>query len=317
MEFKDYYHILGVDDQASDKEIKYAYRKLARKYHPDVSEEIDADERFKEIGEAYEVLKDKNKRAEYDQIRQYGHGKHFEPPPDWQSATHFYDGGAYDHEDGRHFSDFFEAIFGRQGTAHRQYRSGHQQSFQMRGQDIHISLPLLLEDMVKGGEHQIEYTLPVIDGQGMISHKHKKLNVKLPEALDPRKPLRLKGQGAPGIGGGLPGDLLIEIKQVPHPDYQLIDNNLYRRLTIMPWEAVLGSQVPVTLLDGRQVRVTIPANSQAGNRLKLKNKGLAGGALYLELAIGLPEIHSEAAKSYYRQLAKAYQTRSSDEEVSR
>ena len=163
MEFKDYYDILGVNEQATDKEIKSAFRKLARKYHPDVSKEADADERFKEVGEAYEVLKDKDKRAEYDQIRQYGHGQRFEPPPDWQSATHFYEGGTDGSQDAHQFSDFFEAMFGRQGTGHRQYQSGHQQSFQMRGEDIHVSLPLLLEEMIRGSEHQIEYSVPMVD----------------------------------------------------------------------------------------------------------------------------------------------------------
>ena len=308
MEFKDYYRILGVDEQATDKEIKSAYRKLARKYHPDVSKETDADERFKEVGEAYEVLKDKDKRAEYDQIRQYGHGQRFEPPPDWQSANHFYGGNSDSNQQHQHFSDFFEAMFGRQGTAHRQYHSGHQQSFQMRGEDIHISLPLLLEEMVKGGKHQIEYQVPVVDERGMVSHQHKKLNIKIPKTLDPQKPLRLKGQGAPGVGGAAAGDLLIEIKQVPHPDYQLKGKDLHRRLTVMPWEAALGSQTAITLLDGKQLRLTIPANSKPGNHLKLKNKGLSGGDLFLELTIGLPNTHSEAAKSCYRQLADIYQT---------
>lgn len=303
MEFKDYYAILGVDEKADAKEIKSAYRKLARKYHPDVSKEADAGERFKELGEAYEVLKDPEKRAEYDQLKRFGAQQRgqFRPPPDWEPATNFYEGDV-DHQ----FSDFFESIFGRSGTAHRRYRGEHQQSFRMRGEDIHLSLPLLLEEIFSGGTRQIEYSVPVIDEQGLITHKRKKLSVRIPAQVDPEKPLLLKGQGSPGIGDAPPGDLLVNIQIVPHPEYTLNGKDLHRKLKVMPWVAALGGQHSITLLDGQSIKVTVPANSNNQTRLRLKNKGLSGGDLYLELSIGLPKEHSERAKDLYRQLAEEY-----------
>jgi len=303
MEFKDYYSILGVNEKADAKEIKTAYRKLARKYHPDVSKEKDADERFKELGEAYEVLKDSEKRAEYDQLRKYGaqQGGQFRPPPDWEPATHFYEGDAE-----HHFSDFFESVFGRTGTAHRRYQSGHQQSFRMRGEDIHISMPLLLEEVFNGGTRQIEYAVPVVDDQGLVSHRPKKLNVKIPAKLDLQKPLSLRGQGSPGIGGAPAGDLLINIQLVPHPDYTLKGRDLYHKLRVMPWVAALGGQHKVSLPNGQSVKVTIPPNSNDQTRLRLKDKGLGGGDLYLELSIDLPKVHSQKAKDLYQKLAEEY-----------
>ncbi|MFT6791507.1 MAG: curved DNA-binding protein [Cellvibrionaceae bacterium] len=302
MEFKDYYKILGVSEQATGKEIKLAYRKLARKYHPDISKEANAENMFKEVGEAYEVLKDKDKRSEYDQLRKYGGepGGEFRPPPDWQSAPQSAEGG--DHN----FSDFFETIFGRRGTAQRRYQGGHQQGFSMRGEDIHLSLPLLLEELFSGEEKLIEYEVPATDDSGFISHRRKKVKLKIPTQLNPQKPMRLKGQGGAGMGDAPNGDLLIQIQLVPHPDYWLKGKDLYRKLMVMPWDAVLGCQHSIELLSGQKLKLTIPKNSRPGSKLRLKNQGIAGGDLFLEIAIDLPQRHSAKTEEYYRALAEDY-----------
>ena len=176
----------------------------------------------------------------------------------------------------------------------------------MRGQDIHANLPLLLEEIFAGGERQIEYTIPIAEANGLIRHQKKTLNVKIPAQLNPQKPLRLKGQGAPGIGGAQAGDLLIEIQVVPHPDYTLRGKDLSRKLLVMPWQAVLGDRVNLTLPNGQAIRVNIPEDSTNKTRLKLSKQGLGDGDLYLELSIDLPDQHSEKARQYYRQLADEY-----------
>ncbi len=309
MDFKDYYRILGVAEQTSPDEIKKAYRKLARKYHPDVSKESDAEERFKELGEAYEVLKDPEKRAEYDQLKKLGsvdrEGR-FTPPPGWESASHFSAGGFTD-ADARQFSDFFESVFGRSGSAHRSYaRDGHQRSFRMRGEDIHTRLALFLEEAFAGGERQITLRVPEVDEHGLVSHRDKTLNVKLPPGLGQGQHLRLRGQGAPGIGGGENGDLFIDIDIAPHPLFDIDGRNLLLTLPITPWEAALGAQVPVPTLGGK-VNLRIPRGSVQGQRLRLKGKGMPGdppGDQLIILQVVLPERHDPAAEALYKKLAE-------------
>ncbi len=301
MEFKDYYSALGVSETATEEDIKKAYRKLARKYHPDVSSEAGAEAKFKETNEAYEVLKDPEKRAEYDQLRQLGARQadgRFRPPPGWESAEHFSSG---DMEQGQ-FSDFFESIFGRAGTAHRSYREGRQQHFRMRGEDIHVTLPLLLEEAYRGGERQLEFSVPEVDEYGLVSHGKKTLKVKIPPGASPDRPLRLRGQGAPGIGGGESGDLLLEIQIAPHPVFALKGRDLYRVLKISPWEAALGTTVEVAGLQGK-VKLKVPENSQTAQQLRVKGKGFPEGDMYVELRVVMPPGHSEKAREMYRQLA--------------
>lgn len=301
MEFKDYYAALGVSESAGADEIKKAYRKLARKYHPDVSSESGAEERFKEVNEAYEVLKDEDKRAEYDQLRAMGARSadgQFRPPPGWESATQFSQG-----DYGSDFSDFFESIFGRRGAAQRSYRSGQQSPFQMRGEDIRVQLPLFLEEANRGGEKQIQYSVPVVDEYGLVSHKVKKLKIKIPPGASPDKPIRLRGQGAPGIGGGESGDLFLEIQIAPHPIFSLRGKDLYRILKITPWEAALGATVEVAALEDK-VKLKIPENSQTAQKLRVKGKGFAGGDMYVELRVVMPARQSEQEKALYRQLAE-------------
>ncbi|OZG75165.1 cytochrome C biogenesis protein [Hahella sp. CCB-MM4] len=309
MEYKDYYKILGVKESASAEEIKKSYRKLARKYHPDVSKETDAETRFKELGEAYEVLKDPEKRAEYDQLRKMGafsRDGNFQPPPGWESASHFSSGGFTD-ADPQHFSDFFEAIFGHSGTAHRRYsHGGRQYGFQMRGDDIHHKLPLFLEEAYSGGSKQITVNIPEVDERGMISHKRKTLNVKIPAGMTSGQHIRLRGQGAPGIGGAENGDLFLEIELAPHPVFSVQGSDILISLPITPWEAALGAQVVVPTLSGK-VNLKIPKGAVQGQKLRLKGKGLKGtaqGDQIVILQIAVPPKHSKEAEDLYAKLAE-------------
>ena len=306
MEFKDYYKILGLQESAGGDDIKKAYRKLARKYHPDVSKEEGAEDKFKEVSEAYEVLKDPEKRAEYDQLRAMGaraSDGSFRPPPDWESAAHFHDGG-FTQADAAAFSDFFEQIFGQGGSAHRTYRGGHQTSFRMRGEDIHHRLALFLEEACQGDEKQIQYRVPEVDEHGLVSHRTKTLKITIPAGIGHGQHLRLKGQGAPGIGGGQNGDLLIEIQVAPHPVFQVDGKDLIMQLPVAPWEAALGGSIAVPTLAGK-VNLKIPANSREGSKLRLKGKGMPGknpGDLIAILKIVMPKQQTERSRELFEAL---------------
>ncbi|WP_369600709.1 DnaJ C-terminal domain-containing protein [Hahella sp. SMD15-11] len=313
MEFKDYYKILGVSEQASADEIKKAYRKLARKYHPDVSKEDNAEERFKEVNEAYEVLKDPEKRAEYDQLRKLGafdaNGQ-FRPPPNWESHAGFREGGFTGAGAQGGFSDFFEEIFGGGfGGFSGGARSGgrRQRTVRMRGEDIHHRIPLFLEEAYHGGERQIEFVVPEFTADGYVVHKPRRLKVKIPAGVHDGQRIRLKGQGAPGIGGGEPGDLFLEVELAPHPLYRVEGKDIHLDLPVAPWEAALGASVEVPTLSGK-VRVRIPEGATAGQKLRLRGKGLPGkpaGDQFCHLKIVVPKSHSEEAKALYRKLAEA------------
>lgn len=300
MEFKDYYKILGVDPDASDKEIKSTYRKLARKYHPDVSEEEDAEERFKAVVEAYEVLKDEDKRAEYDTLRQYG-GERFEPPPGWQGAASGAGGGEY--EGG--FSDFFESVFARAGHGSQQGFS--RRDFAQRGEDIEMTLPVFLEEAYRGEARTITYQVPSFDEQGQFAQQTKTLNVKIPAGVTTGERIRLQGQGGPGIGEAPPGDLYLEIRIAQHPLYEVEGVNLLLTLPISPWEAALGCKVTVPTLDGK-INLSVPAASQNGQRLRVGGKGLgkAGkhGDLLVILAISMPSSTSPEESVLWQQLSE-------------
>ncbi|MCS5562757.1 DnaJ C-terminal domain-containing protein [Marinobacter sp.] len=311
MDFKDYYAALGVSESASPEDIKKAYRKLARKYHPDVSKEDKAADKFKDIGEAYEVLKDPEKRAEYDQIRKYGARTDgsFQPPPGWQSASGF-GGGGYTEADARQFSDFFEEIFGgghRAGGQGRGGFGGFGQSMRMRGEDVHARLALFLEEVFHGCEKQVSFTVHEPDKQGRIRERQKTLNVKIPAGMREGQHLRLKGQGSPGFGGGEPGDLLLEIELAPHPVFTVEGRDVLVTVPIAPWEAALGASVTVPTV-GAKVNVKVPKGSSSGRKLRLKGKGLPGkhpGDQIVVLQIVMPEQHSKEAEVLYEQLAEA------------
>jgi curved DNA-binding protein len=303
MEFKDYYQTLDVPTDADDKSIKAAYRRLARKYHPDVNKESDAEAKFKEVAEAYQVLKDSAKRAEYDQLRQYRQsGGGFEPPPGWRpgkgTGTENPFGGQGD------FSDFFEQVFGGgQGFSWR-----HDGPRRQRGEDLEVELPLFLEDTVTQTRKQIRFTLPRYDEQGRhLGDQEKTLNVKIPAGTGDNERIRLKGQGAPGFGEAPAGDLYLRVRLVPHPLFDVNGHDLTLTVPVAPWEAALGAKVDIPTLTGR-LSLTVPANSQSGKRMRIKGKGLTGkhhnGDLYAVLKVVVPEHANERLATLWRQLAE-------------
>lgn len=309
MEFKDYYGILGVPDTADEKEIKASYRKLARKYHPDVSRERDAENRFKEIGEAYEVLKDPEKRARYDQLRRQGAQQpdgRFRPPPGWQAAGDVFEESFAD--DGmRQFSDFFESLFGRA----RPGRSGFSGApgagvFRMRGQDIHHTISLFLEEAHRGCEQQIRLLVPQVDESGVVSRRERTLNVRIPPGVTAGQRIRLAGQGGPGSGGGEAGDLFLEVQFAPHPFFGVEGRNIILSVPVSSWEAALGATIEVPTLDGK-VKLKIPKGSSSGDRLRIKGKGLHGrppGDQLAVLIVVMPKRHGEASEALYRRIAE-------------
>jgi curved DNA-binding protein len=303
MDFKDYYKVLGLEPGADDKAVKTAYRKLARKYHPDVSKEADAENQFKEVVEAYEVLKSAETRAEYDELRKHAeYGRLFEPPPGWQPTGHtgYSDGD----NSNRAFSDFFESIFTGAGRAHDAGRSRAH-----RGQDIEMALPLLLEETLSDDTKTIAFQLPQYSPDGQpLPALSKTLNVKIPAGVSHGERIRLKGQGAPGSGGGANGDLYLLIQLVPHPLFDVDGHNLIITVPLAPWEAALGSQVTLLTLNGK-INLRVPANTQAGQRLRIKGKGLrnkAGepGDLYALFKIVIPAHADEPARALWAQLAE-------------
>jgi curved DNA-binding protein len=303
MEFKDYYEIMGVNRDASQDEIKRAYRKLARKYHPDVSKEADAEARFKELGEAYAVLKDPEKRAAYNQLgANWKAGQEFKPPPDWDAGFEF--SGGYTGGDGSAGDDFFESLFGRNfGSAQARRK---QAEFHLRGEDHHAKVLIDLEDAYRGASRGITLRTPELDGSGHVTTKQRTLNVKIPKGVKQGQRIRLSGQGAPGIGQGRAGDLYLEIEFNPHSHYRVEGRDVYLDLPVTPWEAALGAKVKVPTPDG-PVDLKVPAETTSGRKLRLRKRGIPGeppGDLYVTLVITLPPADSEAARELYRKMEK-------------
>ncbi|MBT9529639.1 MAG: curved DNA-binding protein [Pseudomonas sp.] len=303
MDFKDYYKVLGLEPGADDKAVKAAYRKLARKYHPDVSKEKDAENQFKEVAEAYEVLKSAEKRAEYDELRKYAQqGRPFEPPPGWQPRGN--SGFADEMGGGRDYSDFFESLFGAAGRS-----QGPGRKSARRGQDVEMELPILLEETLADEAKKIAFQLPQYSADGQpLAAISKTLNVKIPAGVSDGERIRLKGQGAPGLGGAANGDLYLIIRLVPHPLFDVEAHNLILTVPLAPWEAALGSKVTVPTLDGK-IHLSIPANSQSGQRLRIKGKGLMNklgerGDLYALFKIVIPAQADEPTRALWAQLAE-------------
>jgi curved DNA-binding protein len=311
MEFKDYYSALGVDRTASDDDIRKAYRKLARKYHPDVSKEPDADRKMRDINEARDVLQDKDKRAAYDaladRVARGGSAEGgFHPPPGWDEGFEFHQGPHAGPSGAADFSEFFSSLFGeamrREGGRHRGAAP------RSRGEDHHAAIEISLEDALHGAERQISLRAQGVDEQGHPRFETRTLDVRIPAGVRPGQFIRLAGQGLPGHGGEPAGDLYLEVRIAPHRLYRIEGSDLYMTLPVTPTEAALGAQVTVPAPDGSHVDVTVPPNARGGMKLRLKERGLPGkapGHLYLLLEIALPPAGSQAVRDAYAQLAKA------------
>jgi len=306
MKYKDYYAVLGLSRGAADADIKKAYRRLAKKYHPDVSKEANAEEKFKEVAEAYETLKDAEKRAAYDQLGSYQSGQEFRPPPGWQ--TQF--GQGFENTDfgGLDLGDLFEQLTGRAG-ARRRGRGGFADArggFAMRGDDQEVSVQISLEDAFKGAELNLDLSFPSPRTGG---NEHKTVRVRVPKGATDGQRLRVAGKGGLGLNGAEPGDLYLNITLKPHPLFRVSDHDLYLDLPLAPWEAVLGARIEVPTLHGR-VAVTVAPGSKAGQKLRIGGRGLpkpgsGHGDLYCVLTIVTPGMPSDREKELYQELAAA------------
>lgn len=298
MEFKDYYKILGLSRDAAQDEVKRAYRKLARKYHPDVSEEPDGEERFKEVGEAYEVLKDPEKRAAYDQLgTQWQSGQDFRPPPDWNEGFEF-SGAGFTGGDASAYSEFFESLFGQE-FAGRGARP--RQSFRMRGEDHHARILVGLEDTFEGATRAITLHAPELTEDGYVKTRERTLNVRIPKGIREGQQIRLTGQGGPALGDAPAGDLYLAVEFKPHRHFRADASDLFIDLPVAPWEAALGANVKVPTPSGT-VDLRIPPGSYQGRKLRLKGRGIPSkkpGNLYVVLQVALPPADTTAAKELY------------------
>jgi curved DNA-binding protein len=302
MKFKDYYEVLGVVHSATEDEIKVAYRKLARKYHPDVSKELEAEDRFKDVGEAYAVLKDPEKRAAYDQVgHQAKHGQDFTPPPNWDSGFEF-SGSGYSPNATSDHSEFFEALFGRQA------RNRQHQNVNAKGQDHHAKVKIDLIDAYQGAKRTISLQIPSHDAQSRVILKERMLDVTIPIGIHAGQHLRLNGQGSPGVGTGPAGDLYLEILFKPNALFQVEGRDVYMDLPITPWEAALGATISVQT-PSSSVELKIPPGSKSNQKLRLKGRGIPGkasGDFFVVITIVLPPAESVEAKVAYRTMAKAF-----------
>jgi len=301
MEYKDYYKILGVEKTATQDDIKRAYRTLARKLHPDINKEPDAEERFKELGEANDVLSDPEKRAAYDQLGQgYKAGQEFKPPPNWDAGFEF--SGPSDSSGD--FSDFFESIF---GNARRTRTSGAKRSeFHFRGEDHHAKILIDLRDALEGASRSISLRAPEVDAEGHVALRDKTLSVQIPKGVVEGQTIRLKGQGSPGTGKAPAGDLYLEVQFKPDPIYRPVGKDLYVDLPVAPWEAALGASVKMPTPAGA-ILLKIPPGSNHARELRVRGRGIPAappGDLYAVLKIVWPPADTDKAKKIYEEMAR-------------
>ena len=299
MKYKDYYAILGVEKSATADEIKAAYRKLARKYHPDVSKEKDAEAKFKDVAEAYQTLKDPDKRAAYDQLGTHQPGQDFRPPPEWQQHfgdTHF----SFDDLD---LSDLFETLRGGRTRA-----GPGAQRHPLRGQDYEVTAQITLEQAYHGAEVDLDLSVPEYDEQGMLRRVGRSFKARIPKGATDGQRLRIPGKGGKGFNGGRDGDLYLDIVLEPHPLYRVTGHDLYLDLPLAPWEAVLGTTVELPTPSGA-VMLKVPPGTHGGQHLRLGKRGLpkprdGEGDLYAIVQIAVPGTVSEDEKALYRRLAE-------------
>lgn len=299
MDFKDYYQMLGVAPEANADEIRRAFRKLARKYHPDVNASPEAEAKFKDVNEAYEVLKDPERRAAYDQLGPPDPSATggFQPPPGWDGGFSFSGGGPESQEA---FSDFFETLF----------RRGRGQPFSggvgRQGSDQHARIYLDIEDAYQGATRVLTLRVPEAGADGRVRLQERNTAVRIPKGVVEGQHIRLPGKGMPSFGGGPAGDLFLEVAFAPHPVYRADGRDLHTDLPITPWEAALGGKIEMPTPDGK-VELRIPANARSGQKLRLKGKGLPGsppGDIYASLRIVNPQATTQEARDLFRKMAQ-------------
>jgi curved DNA-binding protein len=303
MKYKDYYKILGVERSASEDDIKKAYRKLARKFHPDVSKEKNAEEKFKEVSEAYEVLRDADKRKAYDTMGSYQPGQDFRPPPGWEQQ--FHTGGAGGFQDFGD-ADLFDFLSGLGRGGFRTGRGGA--TIRMPGQDYEVMAHLSVEEVARGIELEVPLAVTEMNEEGELQRSTRTIKVRIPKGATDGQRLRVPGKGGPGRGGP-DGDLYVNIQLRPHDLFKVSGHDLYLEVPVAPWEAALGAEVQIPTLDGR-VTVRIPGGSRAGQKLRVRGKGLpkpggADGDLYAVLQIVTPSVVNDREKELYRELERA------------
>jgi curved DNA-binding protein len=301
MKYKDYYATLGLERGASEDEIKKAYRRLARKYHPDVSKEAGAEEKFKDVAEAYQTLKDADKRAAYDQLGAHQAGQDFQPPPDWQQQWQPSGDRSSFSAEGLDLSELFEHL--------RAGRSRGGAAMSMPGQDYEIAVPISIAQAYEGSEIDLDLNMPEYDEHGRLRRVPHSFKARIPKGATDGQRLRVPGKGGKGFNGGRNGDLYLNISLRPHPLYRANGHDLYLDLPLAPWEAVLGTSVEVPT-PGGAVRLKVPAGTQAGRHLRLPRRGLptpkgSQGDLYAVVLIVVPSVVGEPEQALYRQLAEA------------
>ena len=309
MEFKDYYQVLGVPRDAGVDQIKKAFRRLARQYHPDVSKEPDAASRMSEVNEAYAVLSDVERRAAYDAIGQgRRQGESFTPPPGWDEGFEF--AGGFGRTRPGEYSDFFSELFGHSAGGRRRGSPGGPRSAagaSMRGEDHHAKILLDLGDAWQGVTRQVTLRSPVLDGSGRSTLRERTLDVKVPVGIRAGQRIRLAGQGGPGLGNAPAGDLLLQIEFRPHPRFELEGELLVAQLPVAPWEAGLGAVVAIELPDRSLLKVRVPQGAQSGQRLTVRGRGLPGktpGNLELEVRVILPDATDPRVRAHYEGMAR-------------
>jgi curved DNA-binding protein len=305
MKFRNYYEILGVARDAGPDDIKRAYRRLARKYHPDVSKEPDAEARFKEMKEAYEVLKDPEKRKAYDQFgADWKTGREFQPPPDWDRQ---FSSGHRDFAHAGEFSDFFDALFGAGAGGGAPFGRGFRET-RRRGEDVNAEITIPVEDAFHGTTRRITLEVPDLDANGRLVRGPHALDDRHPKGITAGQRIRLEKQGGAGIGGEPRGDLYLKVEFAPHPVFRTRGRDVYVTLPVAPWEAALGRTVEAPTLGGK-VDLKVPAGSSSGKTLRLKGRGLPGsppGDQYVELRITVPGATSDSARKLYEQLEREH-----------
>lgn len=325
--FQDYYSTLGVSRDASPDEITKAFRGLARKYHPDLNKSPDAEAKFKQLNEAYEVLRDADKRKRYDALGEnWKAGQEFQPPPDFENIFQQFMGANRGDAGGRvfqfsrggsggtGFSDFFDMLFGAgmHGMSEDEMRDRHrrrfdddQSYFQRNGEDRHAAISITLDEAYRGTTRILSFESIEPNENGKLERQEKTASLKVPAGITDGKTLRLRGQGYVGLGGGHTGDLLVKVNVAPHPIYSLEGSNVVTKLPVSPWEAALGTKVRVPTLDG-EVAMKIPPGAQSGTRLRLKGKGFpkkdGRGDMVVEIKIVLPQQLTDKERELFTEL---------------